>query len=146
MHNHAHLQNANILLVEDDEIDIETVQRVFKKAGITAKISTARDGVEGLEALRGENGHKKMQQPCIILLDINMPRMNGFQFLQNMREDAYMRQNVVFMLTTSARNADRSLAYDHSAAGYVLKENVSDLADILNRYCKINKFPEAAAG
>lgn len=134
-------QNIPILLVEDDEIDIELVRRMLKKANVANPLHTARDGTEALEVLRGQNGRDKLPQPCLILLDINMPRMNGFELLEKMRGDADMKRNVVFMLTTSARDEDVMAAYDLQAAGYILKKDTEALAGILHEYCRINAFP-----
>lgn len=134
-------QDVPILLVEDDEIDIELVRRTLSKANVAGTLHTARDGVEALEVLSGQNGQDKLPQPCLMLLDINMPRMNGFELLEKMRGDADMKRNVVFMLTTSARDEDVTAAYDLNAAGYILKKDTQALAGILSEYCRINEFP-----
>ena len=134
-------KNAHILLVEDDSIDKEMVLRSFKKSNINNPLVCVRDGVEALEALKGEQGRDKIPQPCIVLLDINTPRMNGFQLMRVMREDPFLRNNVVFMLTTSAGSSDRRLAYDLHAAGYFLKQDTADFVKLLSQYCKLNVFP-----
>lgn len=139
--NHAVKQPINILIVDDNEIDIEAVQRAFKKAYITNPLHKASDGVEALEMLCGQNGRIKLTQPCIILLDINMPRMDGITMLGKLRNHETLKQNIVFMLTTSARNKDLMQTYDLSIAGYIVKENLKELTNILNTYCHINKFP-----
>lgn len=131
-----------ILLVEDDEIDTETVKRILKREQITNPLYCANDGVEALELLKKTNGDA-ISQPCVILLDINMPRMNGLEFLELMRGDEHLKRNVTFMLTTSARNEDKAMAYDLCVAGYVLKENMGRLIEMLGRYCKINELPPA---
>jgi CheY-like chemotaxis protein len=130
-----------ILLVEDNRIDIEVVRRALTKADIPNPLYTAVDGVEAWELLSGKNGSHKLPSPCLILLDINMPRMNGFEFLEKMRGDETMRHNVVFMLTSSARNEDKLAAYQRSAAGYILKENLKAFIPILRDYCRVNEFP-----
>ena len=139
--NHAVKQPINILIVDDNEIDIEAVQRAIKKAYITNPLHKASDGVEALEMLCGQNGRIKLTQPCIILLDINMPRMDGITLLGKLRNHETLKQNIVFMLTTSARNKDLMQTYDLSIAGYIVKENLKELTNILNTYCHINKFP-----
>lgn len=131
-----------ILLVEDDEIDTETVKRILKKEQITNPLYCANDGVEALELLKRKNG-TAITQPCLILLDINMPRMNGLEFLEQIRGDDELKQNVTFMLTTSGRNEDKISAYKLSVAGYVLKENMGRLIEMLGRYCRINELPAA---
>lgn len=130
---------APIFLVEDDEVDTEAVRRALRKADIGNPFISASDGVEALDILLGRNG-KSVQQPCIMLLDINMPRMNGLKLLEELRKDESLKRNVVFMLTTSAMEADKQAAYESQAAGYVLKENLQEFADILANYCEINEL------
>ena len=89
---------VTIFLVEDDEVEAEAVTRAFRKAHIGNPIETARDGVEALERLRGQNGQQKLEKPYLILLDLNMPRMNGLEFLQELRGDADLSSTVVFVL------------------------------------------------
>ncbi len=130
-----------ILLVEDDEIDTETIKRILRKEKITNPLFCATDGVEALEILKNSKGQQFIAQPCLILVDINMPRMNGLEFLEQLRNDDKLRQNVAFVLTTSARNEDKEMAYNLSVAGYVLKENMGRLIEMLGRYCQINELP-----
>jgi CheY-like chemotaxis protein len=137
-------QAVDVLVVEDNEIDVEAMQRVFRKAELQYPLHIAGDGVEALEMLRGLNGKPMLPRPCLILLDINMPRMDGFQFLDELRRDDMLKPSVVFMLTTSGRPADRKLAYDRNVAGYFLKENLRMLADTLKAYCHGNEFAESA--
>ena len=130
-----------ILLVDDDEIDIELVRRALKRACINNPFHVAYDGAEALEVLRGQNKNRKLNQPCMILVDINMPRMNGLEFLQEVRKDDKLKNNIVFMLTTSADSEDKRKAYQMNIAGYVLKENLTMLTEMLDSYCKVNEFP-----
>ncbi len=134
---------VSILLVEDDEIDVEALGRALRQAGVKSALHSACDGVEALAMLRGTGGHKKLAQPCLILLDINVPRMSGVQFLKELRGDEALKRSVVFILTTSGRGSDRLLAYEHNVAGYFLKENLKLLAGILHAYCQGNEFPDA---
>jgi CheY-like chemotaxis protein len=129
-----------ILLVEDDDVDAEALQRAIRKAGIANPLILAADGQEALETLDGRTGMPP-EQPCVVLLDINMPRMNGIEFLRAMRGKDAMKGNVVFLLTTSGRPQDKAAAYDLQAAGYVLKENLGAFVDVLARYCAVNEFP-----
>jgi CheY-like chemotaxis protein len=130
-----------ILLVEDDAIDTEAVRRALKKENVSNPLVSACDGIEALEILTGQNGQEKIPQPCLVLLDINLPRMNGLQLLEEMRKDDSMRQNVVFMLTTSARDHDKLIAYNLQIAAYVLKENLPTLARLIADYSRINEMP-----
>lgn len=134
-------QNAvTILLVEDDQVDQELVRRKFKAVNITNPLYIANDGVEALDMLRGYHKHKPLPQPCLVLLDINLPRMSGFEMLRVMRGDPQLRKNVVFMLSTSTRQIDINLAYDLYAAGYFNKKNMDSIIAILNLLCKTNEF------
>lgn len=130
-----------ILLIDDDEIDIELVRRALKRAHIDNPLHVAFDGTEALEVLRGQNENRKLKQPCMILVDINMPRMNGLEFLQELRGDNALKDNIVFMLTTSADTQDKKKAYQMNIAGYVLKENLTMLTEMLEHYCRVNEFP-----
>jgi CheY-like chemotaxis protein len=113
----------NILLVEDDEVDVMTVQRAFKKGNITNPIYIAGNGLEALEMLRGTTGKPSLipAERRIILLDLNMPKMNGLEFLQELRADPAIRQIPVVVLTTSNEEKDRIQAYNLNVAGYILK-------------------------
>jgi CheY-like chemotaxis protein len=113
----------NILLVEDDEVDVMTVQRAFKKGNITNPLYLAGNGLEALAMLRGELGHPSPMptERRIILLDLNMPKMNGLEFLQAMRADSTIRHIPVVVLTTSNEERDRLQAYQLNVAGYILK-------------------------
>lgn len=137
----ATYQQIPILLVEDDAIDVEVVKRTLKKESITNPLFCAHDGTEALEILNNGSGGKEIPQPCLILLDINMPRMNGLELLQKIRNSETLKQNIAFILTTSNRNEDKVAAYNLSVAGYILKQNIGGLAEILSRYCMINELP-----
>jgi CheY-like chemotaxis protein len=139
---------VHILLVEDDEddeIDAEAVVRAFQRQKITNPLTIVQDGIEALNVLRGEGEHKKLPSPYIILLDINLPRMNGIEFLQALRNDPALKQSIVFILTTSNRDEDKLAAYDQQIAGYLLKSRTgtdfSDLITLLISYEQIVEFP-----
>jgi CheY-like chemotaxis protein len=130
----------NILLVEDDEVDVMAVRRAFKKGNIMNPLYVAGNGLEALTMLRGELG----QPPAvplerrIILLDLNMPKMSGLEFLQELRADSTIRHIPVIMLTTSNEEQDRVQAYDLNVAGYILKpvtfSTFVELMITLNKY------------
>lgn len=127
-----------VLLIDDDDVACESVSRAFKKYDIPFPIVMAHDGIEGLEILRGEHSSKSLKGPFVILLDLNMPRMNGFEFLQEVRSDPKLTQCVIFVLTTSSDDSDRSKAYAEHVAGYMVKSAVgpqfSRLASLLTGY------------
>lgn len=103
-------------------------------------------GIEALEILRGENGRTPPSHPYLILLDLNMPRMNGFEFLEELRKNPALHSTLVFVLTTSAEEEDRVRAYGHNVAGYVLKHapgrSFLDAVSTLDHYWKILELPE----
>jgi CheY-like chemotaxis protein len=113
----------NILLVEDDEVDIMTVQRAFKKGNIANPLYLAGNGIEALALLRGNPGEPALIPPerRLILLDLNMPKMNGLEFLRELRSDPAIRHIPVVVLTTSNEERDRVDAYHLNVAGYILK-------------------------
>ena len=116
-------KTLNVLLVEDDEVDIMNVKRAFKKNNITNPLYVAFNGLEALTMLRGQDG-KSPQIPKwrrIILLDLNMPRMGGIEFLQELRADSELKSIPVIILTTSDEDKDRIEAYNFNVAGYLLK-------------------------
>jgi CheY-like chemotaxis protein len=109
---------VNILLVEDDEVDVMNVRRAFQKNDIHNPLWVAANGVEGLEMLR--NGDIPRDRR-LVLLDLNLPRMNGIEFLRELRADPALRLTPVVVLTTSDDERDRVNAYDLNVAGYILK-------------------------
>ena len=140
------MAEVNILLVEDDEVDVMTVQRALKELKIANPLFLAKDGIEALEILRGLNGNKKIPRPFVILLDLNMPRMGGLEFLDELRSDAEFRRSIVFVMTTSAAEEDRVRAYNKCIAGYVLKHKAAhsflDAMNMLEHYWRVIEFPE----
>jgi CheY-like chemotaxis protein len=137
---------VNLLLVDDDEVDIQGMKRAFAKSRIGNPITVARDGIEALEFLRGENGRPKLAKPHLILLDLNMPRMNGLEFLQAIRADEDLKNSIVFMITTSKAEEDRARAYDQHVAGYIVKQDPANTfmqaVALMEHYWKIVEFPE----
>lgn len=138
-------ESVHILLVEDDEVDAEAIVRAFRKQNLKHPITIVSDGFEALRVLRGETGAKRLQAPLLILLDLNMPRMNGVEFLQILRQDPQLRCSVVFVLTTSDSDQDKLAAYSAQIAGYLLKqragENFVNLVDMLTIYWRVIEFP-----
>ena len=116
--------NVPILLVEDDETDIETVQRAFKKISVTNPLFVTKNGKEALEFLRHEGNYSKPEdspRPGVILLDLNMPIMGGKDFLSILREDDSLKNIPVFVLTTSAEEEDVISSYNFFVAGYIVE-------------------------
>jgi CheY-like chemotaxis protein len=137
---------VNILLIDDDEVDCMNVQRAFKKSQITNPLFIAHNGIEGLDMLRGTNGADKISPgPRIILLDINMPKMNGLEFLKELRADKDLHSISVFVMTTSNDEKDRFEAYNYNVAGYIIKpisfEKFVSAVSILNEFWQLCEQP-----
>jgi len=139
-------RTVSILLVEDDKVDVMAIRRSFRDLKIANPLIEASNGIEALERLRGENGYEKMSSPCLVLLDLNMPRMNGLEFLEEVRNDPELRRTVIFVMTTSRADEDRARAYEKNVAGYVLKERAGeaflDSIRMLNSYWLLVEFPD----
>jgi CheY-like chemotaxis protein len=135
----------SILLVEDDEVDVMNVKRAFKKNNITNPLFVAGNGVEALEMLRGEGEQELVPRPRIILLDLNMPKMGGIEFLTAMRQDEDLKSITVFVMTTSNEDRDKVEAYKLNVAGYIVKplsmESFISAVSILNNYWQLIEFP-----
>ncbi len=133
-----------ILLVDDDQVDVMAMQRAFREHAVQHPISVAKDGIEALEILRGE-GRPPMPLPCIIVLDLNMPRMNGLEFLEALRDDPLLRRTIVFVVTTSSSDDDRQAAYSHCIAGYITKTRagiaLDPLVELITHYATIVDLP-----
>ena len=126
-----------IMIVDDDDIDIRVVRRALKNQGIGNVSLVAHDGVEALELLRSDAARNAVG-PWILLVDINMPRLNGHEFVEQLRADDELCDSIVFMLTTSDRDQDRQRADAQNVAGYVVKSdagsNFAGLADMLRGF------------
>ncbi|WP_322742292.1 response regulator [Gloeocapsopsis crepidinum] len=137
---------TNILLVEDDEVDVMNVKRAFKKNNITNPLYLAANGLEALAMLRGENSDFQIpHQRRLVLLDLNMPKMNGIEFLRELRADSELRFTPVIVLTTSNEDRDKVEAYNLNVAGYILKPvtfaNFVEAVATLNKYWTLSEIP-----
>lgn len=138
-------RTVHILLVEDDRVDAEAIMRAFRKVNITNPICVAPDGVAALQTLRGNGDTPPLPRPYLILLDLNLPRMNGIEFLDVLRQDPQLHNSIVFVLTTSSAEKDKNAAYAYNIAGYLTKANVGldflRLAQMLDYYWCCIEFP-----
>jgi CheY-like chemotaxis protein len=114
-------KKLTVLLVEDEPADAYLVRLAFKEGHILADLHHVSDGVEAFAFLRHETNYPNTPTPDLILLDLNMPRMDGRQFLQQIKADAALRALPVVILTTSDAERDLLHSYDHCAAGYIVK-------------------------
>ena len=135
----------SILVVEDDDVAAEAVERVLTTAGLTGSVQRAVDGREALDMLRGANGQTPIPHPRVTLLDLNMPRMGGLRFLDEIRSDPTLADSVVFVLTSSAEDHDRAQSYARNVAGFIVKSRAGGtlhgVADLLSAYARTVKFP-----
>jgi len=133
---------VSILLVEDDEVDIMNVKRAFNKNKLSNPIHIARNGLEALDLL---SNSKLNPLPKIVLLDINMPKMGGIEFLTEVRKNPELKHLSVFVMTTSNQDSDVIAAYNLNVAGYILKpisfESFIDAVGVLNLYWKLCLLP-----
>ena len=132
----------NILLVEDDEVDVMNVRRAFERNNVSNPLFIAGNGLEGLEVLRGD---KMPRERRLVLLDLNMPKMNGIEFLQALRADPDLSATPVVVLTTSNDDQDKIDAYNLNVAGYLLKpvtfSNFCERMATLNKYWTLAEMP-----
>ncbi|MES2772043.1 MAG: response regulator [Pseudomonadota bacterium] len=135
-------REVTILLVDDDDVDAMGVQRALTKLKIVNPIIRAHDGVEGLALLRDAQA---VPRPCIILLDLNMPRMSGLEMLAVLRSDPTLSSEVVFVLTTSKIDEDKVAAYQNHVAGYIVKSQVGNgflrIVEMLDHYWRVVELP-----
>ncbi len=137
---------VTILIVDDDKVDTRAIRRSLQDLRVANPVIEAPDGLVALDRLRGTGGQEKVPQPCLVLLDLNMPRMGGIEFLEELRADPVLRRTLVFVMSTSAAEEDRLRAYDHHVAGYVLKHSPGhsfiEAVSMLNHYWRIIEFPD----
>lgn len=137
----------NILLVDDDEVDVMNVRRAFKKVNIKNPLYIASNGIEAFEMLRGTNNQANLvpADRRLILLDLNMPKMGGIEFLTELRSDPKLRATPVVVMTTSNQDKDRVEAYNLNVAGYILKPvtfaSFIELMATLNSYWMLCEMP-----
>ena len=125
--------DMNIFIVEDDDLDAEILERSLRKTGASVSLTRARDGVEALEMLRTERADIPLSRPFFVLLDINMPRMNGHELLAQIRSCEQLKDTKVFVFTTSNSQADIDRAYRNNANGYIVKpQGTSGMRDVLS--------------
>lgn len=133
----------DIVLIEDDDGDARAVIRALSKAKVANPVVRYYDGEEALERLRG--GDPELPQHYIILLDLNLPRMTGHEFLKEIREDPRLSEAIIFVMTTSRDEEDIQMAWSRNVAGYVLKSNVGEdfvnLIRTLDNYWHIVEKP-----
>jgi CheY-like chemotaxis protein len=135
----------HIILIEDDEVDAEAIERAFQSLGVAVRTTRFVDGRMAIDALRSAWGSQLHTEPHVILLDLNMPRMNGLAFLYELRKEPVLRRSIVFALTGSDLEEDKAAAYDRRVAGYLVKPHLghdySSLRELLDVYYQAIEFP-----
>ncbi len=131
-----------VLLVEDDQIDVMAIKRAFKVIKITNRLNVANNGGEALAYLRNSENEK----PCIILLDLNMPKMNGIEFLMIAKQDELLRKIPVVVLTTSREDQDKADSFNLGIAGYMVKpvdyKRFVEVVKTIDLYWTLSELPE----
>lgn len=135
-------EQVTLFIIEDDDVDYQTIKRSLNKKKIANPIVRACDGQEAIELLQ----QGKLTKPFVILLDIQMPRMNGLEFLTHIRKDKIYGDSVIFMLTTSKDENDIVASYSQHVAGYFVKDQAGngflEIADLLDGYWRIVHLPK----
>ncbi|MFH2041395.1 MAG: response regulator [Acidobacteriota bacterium] len=134
--------NKPILLVEDDIVDQMTVKRALKEIHVSNRLIIANNGEEALFYLQNDTYEK----PTLVLLDINMPKMNGIEFLKVVKEDDILKKIPVIVLSSSKEDSDRIDSFDLGVAGYMVKpvdyKKFVDVIRTIHIYWKLSEMPE----
>jgi CheY-like chemotaxis protein len=135
------INSQPILLVEDDQVDVMTVKRALKEIHVTNPLVNLENGEQAMKYLRDAKGAK----PCIILLDLNMPIMNGIEFLQMVKHDVQLKRIPVVVLTTSEEQQDKVNSFDLGVAGYMAKpvdyRKFVEVIRTIDAYWTISELP-----
>lgn len=134
----------SILHVEDDNIDAMALERALRKIGMHDRLVHASNGEEALEILSGDRSSVQLGEAVIVVLDLNMPRMDGFELLERLRERRSLCGLVVFVMTTSDDRRDIDYAYRFNIAGYVVKSSsraLDEFSRLLSSYTNVTELP-----
>ncbi len=130
-----------ILLVEDDSVDAMTVKRALKELNVTNQLVHSIDGEQALDYLKADDNKK----PCVILLDLNMPKMNGIEFLQAIKKHEKLKKTPVVVLTTSKEQDDVTTSFRFNVAGYMVKpvdyKKFVEAIRAINLYWTLSELP-----
>lgn len=142
---HNFKPDLHLLLLEDDDGDAKAFSRALQKTGVKHSFKRATDGAEALKFLENSDSVPSHLFPHIIVVDLNMPGMDGIKFIRTLRDDPHLNKSIIFVLSTSQHEYDVELAYELNVAGYILKSathhDYQDLADMLVAYWKIVEPP-----
>lgn len=115
------IEHINILIVEDNYADVRLVQEVFKEGKLYINLDAVNDGIEAMAYLRKEDKYKDANRPDIILLDLNMPRKNGYEVLEEVKLDDNLKRIPVIVMTISKAEEDILKSYNLHANAYIVK-------------------------
>ena len=139
-----------VLMAEDSEHDIRAVQRIWKKKGIRNPLRIVKDGEECMEYLLREGRYSDPEsspRPGVLLLDINLPRMNGFEVLRQIKQTPILKRLPVVILTTSSEQEDMALSYDLGANAFLTKplgmDNLGSILVAFNLFWELVRLPES---
>lgn len=141
------MKRVTFLIVDDDDVAVMGMRRAIRKLELSNPIEVASDGEDALDRLRGVHGDG-VQRPYIVTLDLNMPRMGGLDFLEEVRCDPELQDAVIFVVTTSDAPDDITSAYAKNIAGYIVKEDTFETLKraltLIRDYTEIVRLPVAA--
>ena len=136
---------VKFLIVDDDQVSVMAIKRALKKLKILNPIVEASDGQYALDILREEAKAENGLPPFLVTLDLNMPRMDGFEFLEAVRNDPTLHRAVIFVLSTSDTPNDIAAAYDRNIAGYIVKDDLGDsfeaALNMIDSYARVVELP-----
>ncbi len=138
-------QPIRVLLVEDDDADADGVRRALENAKVETVVERVSDGIEALEFLRDEQFGAQPDEALILLVDINMPRLDGHGLVREIRKDPRLHRLVIFILTTSKSRDDIEQAYAGHVSGYIAKEKAGEdfikLTSMLESFWRLVELP-----
>ena len=137
---------VKFMIVDDDAVSVMAIKRAIKKLKIVNPVVVAKDGQEALDMLRGDCDNERLLPPYLITLDLNMPRMDGFEFLEEVRRDKDLHRAIIFVLSTSDTPKDIASAYDSNIAGYIVKDDLGHsflkALDMIDTFTKVVEIPQ----
>lgn len=137
---------VKFLIVDDDQVTVMAIKRALRKLKIINPVVVACDGQQALDLMRGECEGDALLPPYLVTLDLNMPRMDGFEFLEEVRNDPTLQRAVIFVLSTSDAPKDVAAAYSANIAGYIVKDDLGDsfsrALNMIDTYTKIVELPQ----
>ena len=143
-------KHVHIVMIDDDEVDVEAVARLLSKQAVSFTLTVFHNGREAQDALSGDFGRRLLTEPYLVLLDLNMPRMNGFELLDWLRSHPVWQRSIIYVFTTSEAAADVERAYRHFVAGYLPKTHLgpgyTNLLSLLDTLSGTVHFPTPPEG